>query len=176
MQSGGKGFDHPDATYEHIMADSHGDDKRAATPVSPETAAHLKNIKANEPEKASILVSTLSTLASGLAAYINNEKVSQAAAVLSAVDVSTSLLKTPSVKIPDFNDVGKKMNSVLGDLKTPDMSKLQESLSIADQAPNPNALASFEDQMSKQALARSSQKSAEITAALKTVNGFRNEL
>jgi len=176
MQSGGKGFDHPDATYEHIMADLHGGEPRAATPVSPETAAHIQKIKAEEPEKAAILSSSLDSLAAGLAASMNDEKISQAAAASNSANKSTAVLKTPSIKLPDFNDVGKKINSVLGSLKTPDMANLQGSLDTASQAPDPNALSSFEEQMNKQSLARSAQRSADLTASLKNVNGFRNEM
>jgi len=158
------------------MANTHGAEPRLATPVSPETADHLKKLKTSYPEKAQVLVSALATLASGLAAYTNNERVSQAAAVLNAVDKSTALLKTPSVKVPTIDDVGKKINSTLGDLKTPDMAKLQGALSVANKAPDPKALDDFEAQMSKQALARSSQAASEATTALKTINGFRNAL
>ena len=154
----------------------HEGEPKAANPVSPETSAAIKDIKAKEPEKASALSASLKILAKSIAQSLIDEKLSAASAVVASVNIGASLLGVPTIKPPDFNDITKKIGSVLGGVQNQDTARLQQSIEMADQSSDPEALNDFEKQMSEQALARSEQRQAELTTSLKDVNGFRNEV
>ena len=152
----------------------------STTPVDPATTVSLQLLKsglgAKGPAQFVVLASALATLAKGVLAAINDKTDKASRLASNKANLTTSAIKTPTVKPPNLDGAVQTINSNLSAITTPDTAKVQKAASMASNVRNPDALTDFTKKRIDQVSDRTNKESDELVDLLRSVNGFKKQV